>query len=97
MTNHPKRSRHANPAVTNVVVRRAHANVIDYTVTFSDELGSEDRAYHANRYATFHGEHTGKGNARQVMGPARTLWRETDKELRAAVKRAYPNATVTIR
>ncbi len=74
-----------NTTTETVTVQRRGATIVEYTV-------GESHTYHANRYATFYGAHTGGGDARQLLGQAKTLWREADDAMEAAFKRAFPNA-----
>ena len=86
-----------NPYVKQVHVRRVVPNMIEYTLVI-DTISNpemERRTFHANRIATFFGPHTGLPG-RQVYGSAKTLWRETDKDLQQAFKRAYPMATIEV-
>ena len=84
--------------VSHVTLRRVRHNVIEYDVTTITPGGAEEqstRTYHANRTATFFGQHTGGGDARQLTGGPRTLWREDDTTLLMAFRRRYPGAAVS--
>ena len=81
--------------VTSVSIRRVRANVVEYTVVHELYGEVSVRTYHANRYATFHGVHTG-APARQIRGGARTIWRESDADLIRAARRMYRCADVAI-
>ena len=76
-----------------IAVRRTLPNVIEYDITRHDPLGGDElRTYHANREATFFGPHTGNP-ARQVGGPAKTLWRADDTEMLMGFRRVYGGHT----
>lgn len=96
MANQPNRKseRHPRRDGTTITITRAMPNVIEYSFAEGDD--EPTHTYHANRYATFHGPHTGRGGARQVLGPANTLWRERDDDLVKAFERRYPGATISL-
>lgn len=74
-----------------ITVTRTHPNVIEYMVS----CDGEERTYHANREATFFGPHTGQPG-RQVWGPASTVWRESDAELKKVLRRKYRGAVIRV-
>lgn len=82
---------------TAITVRKINDHTIEYDVSTQEpwDPEPETRTYHANRSATFHGPHTGNGAARQLNGPADTVWRDTDAAMIEALKREYRGAKVT--
>ena len=82
--------------VSHIALRRTHHNVIEYDLTCSaPDVPDQTRTLHANREATFHGPHTGRGDGRQMSGGAKTLWREDDTAMLMAFRRKYPFASVS--
>ena len=83
--------------VTHISLRRTRDNVIEYDLTITSPMAAVEQqthTYHANRTATFFGPHTGGGDARQIEGGARTLWRDDDNQMLMAFRRKYPFASV---
>ena len=82
--------------VSHIALRRVHHSIIEYDLTYSSPVDLEHTStLHANRVATFHGPHTGRGDGRQVSGSAKTLWREDDTAMLMAFRRKYPFASVS--
>ena len=82
--------------ISHVRLRRTRSNCIEYDLTSNAPAAAASvSTFHANRTATFWGPHTGAGGARQVIGPAWTLWRADDNAMLIAFRRKYPGATVS--